>query len=322
MDEPIYHFQWTQPRFMASIKLRSRAKVLASDSVRAIRFFEGAIRSNALDLVFVCIYEIVAEDGGPSIAPGKLIRVLQVQVLYSISNQSALMKKVSCSMLFRWFVTPSKDDVVRDHSTVRKNHDRLLEDGANVGLFNETVDAARACGYLQGEHFSVDCTLIQVWARDESFVHESKFVVGPTLPATGDEHVLAIGDRAGLLPDCREGRCHQLRKLRSSELSISRHTGPLGLTVSRCRHSRSMISVRSCQSATTTRSARSGRSGSFATASSRGRFAQLGHLIFDRRHQRALHGFSRRPGGGLPNGSVVACSRASARRDATCDDIA
>ena len=33
-----------------------------------------------------------------------------------------------------------------------------------VSLFNETVEAAHARGYLSGEHFSVDGTLIQAWA--------------------------------------------------------------------------------------------------------------------------------------------------------------
>ncbi|MCA8355931.1 transposase [Burkholderia cepacia] len=323
MDEPNYHFQWTRLPFMTSIKLRSRAKVLASYSVRAIRFLDGAIRSNAVDVVFVCISEIVTEDGGPSIAPRKLIRVLQVQVLYSIPNQSTLMKKVSYSMLCCWFVTSSKDDVMRDHSTVRRNRDRLLEDGANVGLFNETVDTARTCGYLQGENFSVDCTLIQVWARDGSFVRESKFVVGTTLPAMGDKYVLAIGDRADLLPDGREGALPltaQVVKQRTEHLATHRSAWLDGKPMQpfAFHDFGALVSICDYDSFGTLE-----QFGFFRNCFIRGgRFVQLGHLIFDRRHQRVLHGFSRRPGGGLPNGSTAACSRALARRDTACGDIA
>jgi transposase len=65
-------------------------------------------------------------------------------------------------MLFRWFVSLAIDDAVWDHSTFSKNRDRLLVHDVIVSLFDETVETARVRGYLLGEHFSVDGTLIQV----------------------------------------------------------------------------------------------------------------------------------------------------------------
>ncbi|POR45779.1 hypothetical protein B0G62_1294 [Paraburkholderia eburnea] len=41
-------------------------------------------------------------------------------------------------------------------------------------MFNETVEAAHTRGYLSGEHFSVDGTLIQAWAGHKSFVRKNK----------------------------------------------------------------------------------------------------------------------------------------------------
>ncbi|OTP80266.1 Mobile element protein [Caballeronia sordidicola] len=56
------------------------------------------------------------------------------------------------------------------YSTFSKNRDRLLEHDVLVSLFNETVQTARERGYLSGEHYSVDGTLIQAWAGHKSFV--------------------------------------------------------------------------------------------------------------------------------------------------------
>jgi hypothetical protein len=52
----------------------------------------------------------------------------------------------------------------RDHSTVSKNRYRLLEHDVIVGVFNQTVEAAHASGYLLGEHFSANGPLIRAWA--------------------------------------------------------------------------------------------------------------------------------------------------------------
>ncbi|WP_321917456.1 MULTISPECIES: IS5 family transposase [Paraburkholderia] len=127
-----------------------------------------------MDSVFARMYESDAKRGRPSIAPEKLIRALLLQVLYSIRSERMLMEQISYNMLFRWFVGLAMDDAVWDHSTFSKNRDRLLEHDVIVGLFNETVEAAHARGYLSGEHFSVDGTLIQAWAGHKSFVRKNK----------------------------------------------------------------------------------------------------------------------------------------------------
>lgn len=49
-----------------------------------------------------------------------------------------------------------------------KNGDRLIEYGAVVQPFNATVEMAEQRGLLSGEHFSVDGTLIQAWASQNS----------------------------------------------------------------------------------------------------------------------------------------------------------
>ncbi|MCX4163674.1 MULTISPECIES: IS5 family transposase [Paraburkholderia] len=122
-----------------------------------------------MDAVFSRMYESDAKDGRPSIAPEKLIRALLLQVLYSIRSERMLLEQISYNMLFRWFVGLAMDDEMWDQSTFSQNRDRLLAHDVIVSLFNETVETARVRGYLSGEHFSVDGTLIQAWAGHKSF---------------------------------------------------------------------------------------------------------------------------------------------------------
>jgi transposase, IS4 family len=56
--------------------------------------------------------------------------------------------------------------------SVTKNRERLIEHDVVVALFNEIVAMADARGWLSGEHFSVDGTLIQAWAGHKSFVRK------------------------------------------------------------------------------------------------------------------------------------------------------
>jgi hypothetical protein len=53
-----------------------------------------------------------------------------------------------------------------------KNRERLLAHDAVIELFNQVVQSADKQGWLSGEHFSVDGTLIQAWAGHKSFVRK------------------------------------------------------------------------------------------------------------------------------------------------------
>ena len=53
-----------------------------------------------------------------------------------------------------------------------KNRERLLAHGAVIELFSHVLQSADSNGWLSGEHFSVDGTLIQAWASHKSFVRK------------------------------------------------------------------------------------------------------------------------------------------------------
>jgi hypothetical protein len=64
------------------------------------------------------------------------------------------------------------DDAVWVPTVFTKNRERLIEHEAIIELFKHIVETADRKGWLSGEHFSVDGTLIQAWASHRSFVRK------------------------------------------------------------------------------------------------------------------------------------------------------
>ena len=118
------------------------------------------------------MYEEDAKGGRPSIAPEKLLRAMLLQVLYSIRSERQLMEQTQYNLLFRWFIGLSMDDSVWVPTVFTKNRERLIAHDAIIELFNHIVETADRKGWLSGEHFSVDGTLIQAWASHRSFVRK------------------------------------------------------------------------------------------------------------------------------------------------------
>lgn len=145
--------------------------VPADHPLRPIRTMvnEALIR---MDGLFAQMYATDARGGRPSIAPEKLMRAMLLQVFYSIRSERQLMEQVQYNLLYRWFIGLSMDDAVWVPTVFTKNRERLIEHDAVVALFNEVVEVADARGWLSGEHFSVDGTLIQAWASHKSFVRK------------------------------------------------------------------------------------------------------------------------------------------------------
>lgn len=125
-----------------------------------------------LDGLFTQMYADDAKGGRPSIAPEKLLRAMLLQVFYSIRSERQLMEQVQYNLLYRWFIGLAIDDAVWVPTVFSKNRQRLLDHDVIVALFNEVLAQAEQEGWLSGEHFSVDGTLIQAWAGHKSFVRK------------------------------------------------------------------------------------------------------------------------------------------------------
>lgn len=69
----------------------------------------------------------------------------------------------------RLFVGVGMDDAVWTPATFTKNRERLLEGDIARTSFENIVEQARGRRLLSHEHFTVDGTLLEAWAGQESF---------------------------------------------------------------------------------------------------------------------------------------------------------
>lgn len=145
--------------------------VPADHPLRPIRTMVNEALVHLNDL-FAGMYAHAERGGRPSIAPEKLLRAMLLQVFYSIRSERQLMEQVQYNLLFRWFIGLSMDDAVWVPTVFSKNRERLIAHDAVAAVFNEVLVIAERNGWLSGEHFSVDGTLIQAWAGHKSFVRK------------------------------------------------------------------------------------------------------------------------------------------------------
>lgn len=133
--------------------------VPAENPLRPIRQKVNAalVKMNGL---FSGMYEADINGGRPSIAPEKLL-----QVLYGVRPERQLTEQTHYNLLFRWFTGLSMDKVVWVPTVFIKNRERLIEHDAVIELFNLVLEQAGDKGLLSGEHFNVNGTFIQAWAR-------------------------------------------------------------------------------------------------------------------------------------------------------------
>jgi len=141
------------------------ARVRADHPLRPIRRMTDA----ALARLSPRFDRLYSTTGRPSIAPEKLLRALLLQLLYSIRSERLLMEELDYSVLYRWFVGLSMDDLVWDATTFTKNRDRLLAGDIADAFFAEVLAAIKHEGLLSDEHFTVDGTLLEAWASHKSF---------------------------------------------------------------------------------------------------------------------------------------------------------
>lgn len=110
---------------------------------------------------------LYAKVGRPSIPPERLLRVLLLQIFYSVRSERLLMEQLDYNLLFRWFVGMPMDEAVWNHAVFSKNRERLLNEEMAEAFFRRVLKIAKP--YLSDEHFTVDGTLIEAWASQKSF---------------------------------------------------------------------------------------------------------------------------------------------------------
>ncbi len=124
--------------------------------------------------------------GRPSIAPERLLRVLLLQIFYSVRSERLLMEQLHYNLLFRWFVGMEMDEEVWNHAVFSKNRERLLNEQIAQAFFQRVLRQAQP--YLSDEHFTVDGTLIEAWASQKSFRRKEEGERPQGTPREADFH--------------------------------------------------------------------------------------------------------------------------------------
>ncbi|WP_322066482.1 NAD(P)/FAD-dependent oxidoreductase [Burkholderia ubonensis] len=180
---------------------------------------------------------------------------------------------------------------------------RLEQIGFHV-LTSTRVTSADARGFHYGDGSFAEADLM-VWAagvKAPDFMQAlggldtnraNQIVVGPTLQATGDARVFAIGDCASLLPDGHERPLPPTAQVATQQAEhLAKHL-PAWLDgkpmpAFAFHDFGALVSISDYDAFGTL-----GQFGFFRGGFIQGRFAQFSHLMLYRRHQQTLHGFSK-----------------------------
>ena len=158
--------QQLQPGMFSYVALENR--IPKDHPLRAIRALADQVL-RGMSKQFDGLY---SEVGRPSIPPERLLRALLLQVFYSIRSENLLMEQLDYNLLFRWFVGLEIDDRVWDATVYSKNRDRLLNQEVARAFFEQVK--RQAVELMSDEHFTVDGTLIEAWASQQSFQRKDK----------------------------------------------------------------------------------------------------------------------------------------------------
>ena len=112
---------------------------------------------------------VYADRGRPSIPPEHLLKASLLIALYSIRSERQFCERLRYDLLFKWFLDLNIADPGFDASTFSKNRERLLDHDVARAFFSEVVAEAKRRRLLSAEHFTVDGTLLEVWASLKSY---------------------------------------------------------------------------------------------------------------------------------------------------------
>ena len=103
-----------------------------------------------------------SHTGRPSIDPVLMIRMLIVGYVFAIRSERRLCAEVQVNLAYRWFCKLGIEDNIPDHSVFcRARHERFRESDALRRVFEGVVAMCIAAGFVGGEAFSVDASLIK-----------------------------------------------------------------------------------------------------------------------------------------------------------------
>src|SRR4051812_3248913 len=109
--------------------------------------------------------------GRPSVDPELIMRMLIIGYCYGIRSERRLCEEVHLNLAYRWFCHLGIHDRVPDHSTFSKNrHGRFCDSDAFRELFESVLRLCIVEGFVGGEGFATDASVIKADARRQHAV--------------------------------------------------------------------------------------------------------------------------------------------------------
>jgi transposase len=131
--------------------------------------------------------------GRPSIDPEVLLRLLLIGYLYGITSERRLLDEVRMHLAYRWFTRLGFEQEIPDHSTFSKNrHGRFRQSRVFREVFEEIVRRCLAVGLVEGQHLTVDGTLIAAHASPRSRVPREQLAEAARLSRTVQEYLAEL----------------------------------------------------------------------------------------------------------------------------------
>lgn len=107
-----------------------------------------------------------SSTGRPSIDPALIIRMLILGYIFAIRSERALCREVQVNLAYRWFCGLGLEDKVPDHSAfTRARNERFRDSHILRRVFERVVGTCIDAGFVGGEGFAVDASLIEADAN-------------------------------------------------------------------------------------------------------------------------------------------------------------
>ncbi len=113
--------------------------------------------------------KVYAAGGRPSIPPVHLLKKSLLVAFDTIRSERQFCEQLRYNILFKLFLGLNVEDEPLHPTTFTRNRERLLEADAARVLLKEVVREARRRRLLSAHHFTVDSTLLEVWASHKSY---------------------------------------------------------------------------------------------------------------------------------------------------------
>jgi transposase len=135
--------------------------------------------------------------GRPSIDPELMIRMLIIGYCSGIRSERRLCDEVHLNLAYRWFCRLGLQGSVPDHSTFSKNrHGRFRESDLFRRLFETIVRRCIEAGFVGGEGFAVDGSLIKADASRQKGVEGSSGLPPEATSRAIQEYLAVLDDAA------------------------------------------------------------------------------------------------------------------------------